>query len=324
MFDRFIKSLAPAAAALLAASATAGCDALDISVGDGDAVPLAELDMSGRAPTQIVLAGPDNVIVTEGDTLDILVEGNAEAVDAVRFSRSDDTLSISRKNVSSKSPEATVRVTMPLPQSVTLAGSGTIDVPGMTKKAEATIAGSGKARIAGLDAETFDVMIAGSGSLEAEGETERLDLTLAGSGKAPMGKLQADKADVTIAGSGKAGFASDGTVDASIMGSGTVDISGNARCEVSTMGSGKLRCTGGTATAAKDASAKEASAAPDARTAPKTTPTPQAASGSALAEAELRAAQAEARAARAEADAARAEADALRARTSGTRGVSGE
>ena len=47
MIDRLLKRLVPAAALGLA---VAGCD-LNIDIGDTDGVPLAELDMSGSAPT---------------------------------------------------------------------------------------------------------------------------------------------------------------------------------------------------------------------------------------------------------------------------------
>ena len=65
MLTSLLKKLAPVAA-IIAASASAGCDGLDISIGDDDGVPLAELDMGGDPPTGIVLASPDTVIVTEG------------------------------------------------------------------------------------------------------------------------------------------------------------------------------------------------------------------------------------------------------------------
>ena len=323
MLNRIFKSLAPFAA-LAFASATSGCDGIDISIGDGDAVPLAELDMSGEPPTELVLAGPDRVIVTEGDTLDITAEGDEDAVAALRFSRSDDALAISRKKNSGANGNATVRVTMPLPSSVVLAGSGQIDLPGMRGDADVTIAGSGKVTAPRITAEKLDVTIAGSGTLEGAGQAKSLDVTVAGSGNASLRGLRVDAADVSVAGSGDTAFASDGTVDASIMGSGDVTVIGRAKCEVSSMGSGRLVCEQGstatrapgsqrrTASSAQDAA--DAAAAPTAPETPEAPATPTAGrSSSNIAEAELRAAQAEARAARAEADAARAEADALRA-----------
>ena len=115
-----------------------------------------------------------------------------------------------------------------------------------------TIAGSGKARIADLDAKSLDLTIAGSGNFEASGRVDQLDLTIAGSGKADMAGLQAGGADITVAGSGDAEFASDGKVEASIMGSGTVTVNGRADCTVSSMGSGELNCRAASTAAPND------------------------------------------------------------------------
>ena len=95
MIHRILKGLAPLAA-LAGAALVTGCDNMNIHIGDGDGVPLAELDMSGAAPTELVLAGPDKVIVTEGEKLDIAVSGEDAAVDAVRFSLDEGSLGISR------------------------------------------------------------------------------------------------------------------------------------------------------------------------------------------------------------------------------------
>ena len=82
----------------------------------------------------------------------------------------------------------------------------------------------------------------GSGTAGAAGSAGALDLTIAGSGRAELDELSAETADVSIMGSGSGAFASDGKVDASIMGSGDVTVFGRAECTVSAMGSGKLRC----------------------------------------------------------------------------------
>ena len=50
MIHRILKGLAPLAA-LAGAALVTGCDNMNIRIGDGDGVPLAELDMSGAAPT---------------------------------------------------------------------------------------------------------------------------------------------------------------------------------------------------------------------------------------------------------------------------------
>ena len=65
MLHTLIRRVAPVAVLALGAVATAGCNG-NVRFGDSEGVPLAELDRSGAAPTELVLAGPDNVTVVEG------------------------------------------------------------------------------------------------------------------------------------------------------------------------------------------------------------------------------------------------------------------
>ena len=259
MLTRILKGLAPVAA-LAASTLVAGCDGVNVTIGDSEGVPLAEVDMAGANPSEIVLASPDTIIVNKGDALDIEVSGDQAAVDALRFHLDNDSLAVSREKDSGKDlGTATVRVTMPSLTAMVLAGSGTIEADEMSGPAEATIAGSGSAKVGTIAAEKLEVTIAGSGDFEASGNAQSLEMTIAGTGKGAMGNLQVDTAEVTVAGSGDAEFSSDGTVEANIVGSGTVTVNGSATCEVSSMGSGKLVCRSG-AKPAQDDAAEESEA----------------------------------------------------------------
>ena len=94
MLHRLIKGIAPVFA-MAAAFAATGCDG-NITVNGTKGVPLSELDLTGTPPTGIILAGPDSVVVTTGDTLAIDVTGDPAAVEALRFSIEDNTLGIMR------------------------------------------------------------------------------------------------------------------------------------------------------------------------------------------------------------------------------------
>lgn len=242
---KFLAGLAMAAAATLL---TACNGDMNIST-SSDGVPLAELDYEGATPTGIALAGPDKVIVTSGESLAIEVEGDAEITEKLRFELDGDSLEIGREGNWRQSGIATIRVTMPTPTNVTVAGSGTIEIDrlGTGGEAEIAIAGSGNSKIGRIDADELDVTVAGAGSLEAAGRAKSLELSIAGSGDLDLRRVKVDSADISIAGSGDAVFASDGEVEASIMGSGTVEVIGNAKCSVSAMGSGELKCNARTA-----------------------------------------------------------------------------
>jgi len=242
MLHKVLRKFAPVAAIAMAA-ATGGCDRVNLNIGGGDGVKLAELDMTGDAPTRVALASPDTVIIREGDTLAIDVEGDGDAADRMRFSLSDGTLGLMRTDGNWRgSQTAIVRVTMPMPTELTMAGSGKIEAPGLTGEAQITVAGSGTMEVARIDADRLDVNILGSGSTKGAGRTDRLDLNVAGSGSADLSRLEVGQAEVNVMGSGDASFASDGKVEANIMGSGDVTVYGRASCTVNAVGSGTLNC----------------------------------------------------------------------------------
>ncbi|MBV7265609.1 DUF2807 domain-containing protein [Erythrobacter sp. WH131] len=209
-----------------------------------DGVPLAELDTSGAAPSEIVLAGPDRIIITEASELAISVEGDAKAGQALRFDRNGDRLTIARdRNIFDGSGRATILVSMPPPAELGIAGSGAIEAASMARQdAQLEIAGSGNIVVGAIDADRLEVEIAGSGDVTAAGRATRLSIEIAGSGDVNFADLTADDVSVEIAGSGDVELASDGVVAAEIAGSGDVTVYGSASCSVESAGSGSLTC----------------------------------------------------------------------------------
>lgn len=268
MLHKIIKGVAPVFA-LAAAMGIAGCDS-HISIDGKEGVPLAELETDGKSPTGVVLAGPNTVVVKDGSALKIDVAGDPAAVDALRFTLSDDSLGVMRRNGAKDiDGKATVTVTLPALETIVLAGSGTIEAASLAGKSEVTVAGSGTARTARVAASKLEVTIAGSGTYSAAGKVDALELTVAGTGSADMAGLEADTAEVTIAGSGDAAFASNGTVEATVMGSGDVTVKGDAKCTIESMGSGTLNCERGSTQASGAAPAADAPpAAPEPPSAP--------------------------------------------------------
>ena len=235
-----IRTAAPALA-MAAAAALGGCNASgDISFNGQEGVPLEELDMSGAAPTELALLGPDNIVLTEGSALAITVEG--ADTDQLRFVLDGNSLGIMREGNYSGSG-ATVNIIMPAPAEISVAGSGSISAEKLASKAGVNIAGSGSLDVADVDADELEVVVAGSGRTRmAAGSVRKLELSILGSGKADLAGVRTDDAEVNIAGSGDSALASDGQVEVNIMGSGDVTVTGNAQCKVSSMGSGTVTC----------------------------------------------------------------------------------
>jgi hypothetical protein len=244
--NRFFKTMGPFVA-LAAIGALAGCGDGRVHFGGGEGVPLAELDLSGAPPHAVALMGPDTVAIAEGAEFTVTVDGDSTAADQLRFAIDDGTLAIMRDpgswwNGDEAEGIATVRITMPAPRELLLAGSGRMSAERLAGTAEVAITGSGTLETPRVEADSLEVLIAGSGSYAAAGQAGRLEMSIAGSGNGNMAGLRAARAEINIAGSGHATFASDGEVEASIMGSGNVTVRGSARCTVNAMGSGSLVC----------------------------------------------------------------------------------
>ena len=270
-FGQFLNGLALILAVAMAGG-MAGCDGSKVSINGEHGKKLADLDLSGAAPNELVMFGPDEVQMIRGDKLAITVDGDPAAVEQLRFTLKGGTLGILRegKVFSSDNKLAVVHVTMPAPRELTMGGSGKINAPALAPGAKVTVLGSGQIDTQSVSGDRLEVTLPGSGSFRAAGKVGKLELTILGSGSADLGAVTVDNAKVSVLGSGGATFSSDGEVDATILGSGTVTVKGRARCKVSAIGSGKLICENGvTKSDAEAAGTGSAPAAPSAPPAPK-------------------------------------------------------
>jgi hypothetical protein len=243
-FERFLKGMAPLVMVGLGIS-LAGCGEVKVNIGESEGVPLAELDLTGPAPVRLALGSGDTVILTEGDTLAITIEGDTKASEDLRFVRDKDLLGIGRKsglfNTADGTP-ATIRVTMAAPTELMIGGSGTIEAQRLAPKAELAIGGSGTIIFADFTGERLEIAIGGSGTVKGAGSAERLEVNIGGKGNVDLAGLKAARGEVSIGGSGDVAFASDGAVEATIAGAGTVKVTGRAKCTANSFGSGKLIC----------------------------------------------------------------------------------
>ncbi|MGB5725480.1 MAG: head GIN domain-containing protein [Parasphingorhabdus sp.] len=194
----------------------------------------------------VTLAGPDNIVFTTGAEFSIRAEGDAEAIEQLRYGISGDEIKIGRENKGMSwgdSGKATVYVSGPSLKSAKLAGSGDMEIDAMTTgSTKLSIAGAGNIRVAKIETATLSSKIAGSGNLVLAGTAASVDISIAGSGDISGKELKADSVDVSVAGSGDVELSSDGDVNAKVMGSGDVRIHGNAKCKSRAMGSGDITC----------------------------------------------------------------------------------
>lgn len=239
MTNQFFNRVAPVAV-LAFSAALAGCDGADISINGKQGVPLAEIEMAGPAPSELVLSSGDTVILMEGATFELKVEG--KDTDSLRFVRDEEVIGITREDGWGGNQTATIRITMPPPSDIVIAGSGLVKAQSLATTANVSIAGSGTIEFTNVAADNLGINIGGSGTVKGAGTAKRLEVNIGGSGDVELAGLKADSAEVSIGGSGDVAFASDGDVQANIAGAGDVNVAGNAKCTVSAFGSGTLTC----------------------------------------------------------------------------------
>jgi hypothetical protein len=204
---------------------------------------LAEFD-------EIRTSGPQQVVVTLGETQSVRSEGSPEALGQLEvlveggelIIRPKDGYAMDWDNLSS----ATFHVTLPDLDAVALEGSGNLRVDRIEGESfTATIEGSGELTIADMEVEEAESSIGGSGTITAAGTARETRVEIGGSGDVKAEGLRSDEASVEIAGSGNVALTVQDEARVEIAGSGDVDISGPARCSVSNVGGGNVQCGGG-------------------------------------------------------------------------------
>ena len=247
------------AIAVAAGVVAAGGAALMLDNGGGGGGGPPELAYGGaRAMTYqvadfdgISTSGPQDVVVTQGETFAVRSEGSPQALAQLEAVNVDGTLTIRPKNGFNwgnwrSLSGATFYVTLPRLDSVAVAGSGDIRVDRIEAPSfEGTIAGSGELSIAQMQVDEADFKIAGGGNVQAQGTAREARVAIGGSGDVSAAGLRSETASVSIGGSGDVALTVADEAKISIMGSGNVDIDGPGRCQVTRFGSGEVRCDGG-------------------------------------------------------------------------------
>ncbi|MCM8557876.1 head GIN domain-containing protein [Sphingomicrobium sediminis] len=236
--------------ATLMTGALSGCinwnDGVEMQIGNPgeETVQVAEF-------TKLGVAGPYEVIVTQGDSFSVQASGPQNVIDHTEFRVENGELKIRTERPDGDSisweggdPKVTITITAPSIEAASIAGSGSIDIDNVeVTRFSGEIAGSGDIRVAQLSAENASFEIAGSGDVQAAGTTQRLTVEIAGSGAFENPDMNAEEADISIAGSGDVAANVTGEADISIAGSGDVNITGGAKCSISKVGGGDVVCS---------------------------------------------------------------------------------
>ncbi|MGV3684754.1 MAG: head GIN domain-containing protein [Daejeonella sp.] len=191
-------------------------------------------------------AGSYNVIITMGNAEGLKLQGDAEQIDEIETVVEEGILKIRNKKRSGSwnrnwTSKVTIYVNAKSLKSITLSGSGDIDVRGVVKSADVTttLSGSGSISLA-IDATNYAATISGSGEIEVKGNTENARINVNGSGDFEGDDLRTSVASARVSGSGDISINANKALDATMSGSGNIRYGGNASVKSTKSGSGRI------------------------------------------------------------------------------------
>ncbi|MBA9075963.1 MULTISPECIES: head GIN domain-containing protein [Rufibacter] len=197
--------------------------------------------------TKIGLSYPANVVLRQGNTHSVKVEGDADQLKDLVTEVKDGKLNIRTKerhwNMSWNNKErVNIYITMPRVEAIAVAGSGKITSEDTFKADNLDLAVSGSGSIK-LSARVNEVSsrIAGSGSIVLKGEGKESKVSISGSGALRGYAFETDQAQVSISGSGKCEINAKSTLKSSISGSGNVYYDGSPSVDSRVSGSGSVK-----------------------------------------------------------------------------------
>lgn len=180
------------------------------------------------------------IVVVSGDTLDIDLPGvwlntGPIEMELVMPALSSVTVRGSADVTGEIAPEGPAAFVIDGSGGVDVLGAGSAD------DVVVEIKGSGEVALEDVDARDVSVTVAGSGGVELTGRAETLVIAIPGSGDVDTHELLADEVTVRIQGSGEARVHAARTLDVGIQGSGDVEYTGDPEVHESVAGSGSVR-----------------------------------------------------------------------------------
>ncbi len=191
-------------------------------------------------------AGSYNVIITMGNTEGLKLQGDAEQISQIETVVEEGILKIRNKKRNGSwntgwTSKVNIYVNAKTLKSITLSGSGDIDVKGVVKSTDVTttLSGSGSISLA-IDATNYAATISGSGEIEVKGKTENAKISVNGSGDFEGDDLRTSVATARVSGSGDISINANKALDATMSGSGNIRYGGNANVKSTKSGSGRI------------------------------------------------------------------------------------
>ncbi len=185
-----------------------------------------------------------DVHLTQGNSHKIIVKGQQNIIDNLRFDVKDKALRIKYDRMVRRAEPVHIYITLPTLTVATVSGSGDLEtVTPFRDLGELDVAVSGSGNV-DLDVQATEIRgkVSGSGGIRLEGSTGQLDVGISGSGNVRAIDLKAQDCTVSVSGSGNATVYSSGSLNANVSGSGNVRYKGsNVQVRSRVSGSGSIK-----------------------------------------------------------------------------------
>lgn len=197
------------------------------------------------SPFTIVEADGDiKLIVTQGDTKPVKIEGDENLLSYIEVVQEGDKVMIRTKEDINLIPSGDLNVYVSSPTYKSIEVSGSSDIVGqnkITSSEELTLQASGAGDIQmEVDAPKITTGISGSGSIKLKGQTKDLDIDLSGAGHAYCYDLLTENTNVQISGAGSAQVYASVKLKADVSGAGNISYKGNASVSQDISGAGSV------------------------------------------------------------------------------------
>lgn len=196
----------------------------------------------------IAAGGTLNIQVTIGNKESLRLEGDEQAIADLITEIKDGILIIRPKTKwndwSRKYRDAkiTAYITAKKLSSLTMSGSGNMEILSPVNSTElvATLSGSGRIKAA-VKLKSFTGVISGSGSLNLKGTADQSNLTLSGSGNFSGKDFSVADLSAQISGSASVYINAEKSIEAVISGSGNILYTGDPKIQKTIIGSGRIK-----------------------------------------------------------------------------------
>jgi hypothetical protein len=194
----------------------------------------------------VAISLPADVVYTQAPIYKVELQAQRNILDQIESPVVNGELRLRFKhNVRLRSYDRVIiHISCPDMNSLSLSGSGKIEVPGSitTTRMRIAVSGSGSIIIDSLKAsENIDAVLSGSGNITVrKGISEQGNVFVSGSGSVTMDGVVTKDIDATISGSGNVRVNAQETLTARISGSGNVFYRGTPVITSRTSGSGKV------------------------------------------------------------------------------------